>query len=162
MLFSVLCKEQFYLFSFEEWLHGAELLGEASLPLWVWRFLVQKVRSSKRHMLTIDLPSVPPENHVNSKIFQPPSHPSFPKKHEVVVFVPVQQNLLTDFSYFNWDVDIQHDTVFTYYDIYLDTVQFFPKKKGDECALRNLLYMTRFTLEEFFETIFTLFQPCIT
>ena len=34
------------------------------------------------------------------------------------------------FRYFNWDVDIQHDTVFTYYDIYLDTVQFFPKKKG--------------------------------
>ena len=26
--------------------------------------------------VTIDLPSVPPENHVNSKIFQPSSHPS--------------------------------------------------------------------------------------
>ena len=38
----------------------------------------------------------------------------------------------------------------------------FSQKKGDECALRNLLYMTRFTLEEFFETIFTLFQTCIT
>ena len=33
MLFSVLCKEQFSLFSFEEWLRGTELLGEASLPL---------------------------------------------------------------------------------------------------------------------------------
>ena len=26
--------------------------------------------------MAIDLPSVPPENHVNSKIFQPSSHPS--------------------------------------------------------------------------------------